>query len=115
MTRTPQWIDLLPARARVVVGQVVTWLVAAASALTLFREQVAAVFPEQAEEVAAVVTPILGVIVIAIAIMRGRTPVPAAEHGLLPIHRGVRRRRRLHLRRPAPPARRPSPRRHPGP
>ena len=111
MTQTPQWIELLPDRVRVVVSQVVTWLVAASSALTLFRWQVASVFPDQAEPVAAIVTPILGVIAIAVLIMRGRTPVPAAVHGLLPIHRGVRRRTRLRWptpsnRRSLPPDRR---------
>ena len=107
MTLTPQprplpaqWIELLPARTRVVFTQVVTYLVAAASALTFFREQVAAVFPDQAEGVAAIVTPILGVIAIAVLVIRRGSPVPAAEHGLLPIHRGVRRRARL-LRGPA--------------
>ncbi|HEU5085679.1 MAG TPA: hypothetical protein VFU14_20225 [Acidimicrobiales bacterium] len=72
------------ARVRVVAASAVTWLVAAASAVTIVREEIVAAFPEAAEPVAAVAVPLLAGLGAAVAIIRRVTPVVPSERGVLP-------------------------------
>ena len=73
-------------RARVVLGNLATWLLAAAAVVGIFAEEIVAVLPDDWDgPVAQGAAVVLAVIAAAVAIIRRVTPVIGAQHGLLPV------------------------------
>jgi hypothetical protein len=73
-------------RVKVVLGNISTWLIAAAAVISIFAEEIVKVLPEDWEgSVSQAVVVILGVITAAVAIIRRVTPVIGEQQGLLPV------------------------------
>lgn len=74
-------------RIRVVAGAAVTWLTFAATALTIFAEEIAAVFPDGGAEDATVwILRAVAWLGAAVAIIRRVTPVLPDQRGVLLPH-----------------------------
>jgi hypothetical protein len=74
----------LLARVRVVLTAAPTYLTAAATAIALAREEIAATFPTAAEPIARWAVPVAAALLCAARIIRRVTPVLPEERGLLP-------------------------------
>jgi hypothetical protein len=77
-------MNLTLARIRALLTAAPTWITSAAAVVVILRDTIAEHFPGAADDVVAIATPVLAVLVAAHQIVRRVSPVLKAERGLLP-------------------------------